>query len=163
MNSFLENAARQITIALAQRQAQAALMAREQRLRDISEAAGEFICELDPDAKITFASDRITHVLGYTPAEVLGKTPFQFMPPEEIERTLSDLAERVRTRTGFRETEYVILNKAGNRVWLSTTGVPNLSADGKFLGFRTAALDITARKQAEEEISRMVEKLENAP
>ncbi len=115
MNSFLENAARQITIALAQRQAQAALMASEQRLRDISEAAGEFICELDPDAKITFASDRITHVLGYTPAEVLGKTPFQFMPPEEVERTLPDLNERVRTRSGFREFEYMILNKDGQQ------------------------------------------------
>ncbi|MFZ5557127.1 MAG: PAS domain S-box protein [Pseudomonadota bacterium] len=48
---------------------------RERRFRDVAEAAGEYIVEVDRAGRYTFLSGRVREVLGYEPAELLGRTP----------------------------------------------------------------------------------------
>ncbi len=150
--SFLEGACEQMAIALAQRQAQAALKKSEERFRDISEAAGEYIFELDVDGRITFISDRAQDVLEFTPEELLGKTPFDLLPPSERSRTLHIFKEHVRTRTGFRDLEHQAIVKSGRAIWLSATLVPILDGNGTLTGYRGAAMNVTSGKEAEDAI-----------
>ncbi len=56
----------------------------EQRFRDIAEAAGEFLWEVDTEAHFSFLTDRVIETYGLTAAELLGKTPFDFMWPEDV-------------------------------------------------------------------------------
>ncbi len=56
----------------------------EQRFRDVSEAAGEYLWDIDLEGVYTFVTDKAKLVKGYSPAELLGRSLFEFMPPEDV-------------------------------------------------------------------------------
>jgi PAS domain S-box-containing protein len=62
------------------------LVESERRFRDLTESTSDWVWEVDRNAVYTCASPRINDLLGYEPEEVLGKTPFDFLPPEEAKR-----------------------------------------------------------------------------
>ncbi|HEY5743716.1 MAG TPA: SpoIIE family protein phosphatase, partial [Terrimicrobiaceae bacterium] len=51
------------------------------------------------------------------------------------------------------------IDSAGNRVWMSVTKMPLRDEGGRLLGLVSATHDITARKNAEEQLARYAEKL----
>jgi CheY-like chemotaxis protein len=55
------------------------LAASEQRFRDVSDAAGEYLWEIDANMVYTYVSNRSVDVKGYSPEELLGHTPMEFM------------------------------------------------------------------------------------
>jgi diguanylate cyclase (GGDEF)-like protein/PAS domain S-box-containing protein len=136
------------------KQAEERVRQSEKRFRDISEAAGEFLLEMDPDGRLTFLSDRAMNVLGYASRELLGRTPFDLMPSSEADHARLLFGEHLHNRTGFRDFEVHIATKSGRMVWVSITAVPIFDVDGTFLGHRGAAMDITERKQTEEQLLR---------
>jgi diguanylate cyclase (GGDEF)-like protein/PAS domain S-box-containing protein len=127
----------------------------ERRFRDFAEAAGEYVWELDVDGRYTYVSRRVEQVLGYTSEELLGRRPVDFMPAGEAERVRDWLAEITRTRETFRNLEQRSISRTGSMVWQLVSGVPILDADGRFLGYRGTALDISERKQSEARISEL--------
>lgn len=142
--------------------AEEALRISEQRFRDISEAAGEFIWEMDPQGRFTYVSDRIEQVLGWRPDQVLGKSPFS-----RLEKMMAGGSEalwrgRVENKRGFRDFEDSVVAKAGHTVCLSNTAVPIIGQAGELLGFRGATLDITGRKQTEEALRQSEQQLRQA-
>jgi PAS domain S-box-containing protein len=147
---FLERMAGQIAVTLAARQTEDALRLSEQLFRDISEAAGEFMWEVDAQGRIAFMSGRVEAVMGYRPDELVGRHPFEFMRETELERIADQAGRHGASPTGFRDFETCVIAKSGRSVWLSSTGVPVRGPDGRLRGFRGATLDVTARKQAEE-------------
>ncbi len=122
----------------------------EQRLRDVVDAAGEYIWEVDPDGRYTFVSERVREVLGYSPDEMIGRQPYDFVPPEDIEEMRATSDALVNERIGFRDFEHRFIRSDGRIIWLSVNGVATFDADGKFTGYRGAGLDITSRKEAEQ-------------
>ncbi len=131
-----------------------ALREAEDRLRDVVDAAGEFIWEVDAKGRYTFVSDRVREVLGRTPEEMLGRDPFEFLldeDREDIRRKSDTLRESKKTFRGF---EHRVVRADGKIIWLSVNGVAATDADGNFAGFRGAGMDITARKEAEQALIR---------
>jgi diguanylate cyclase (GGDEF)-like protein/PAS domain S-box-containing protein len=135
------------------KRAEAALRESEQRFRDFAEAAGEYVWELDAHARFTYVSRRVETVLGYDPAELYGRTPFEFMPPGEDQRLREWYGEAAAARAAFRNVEHRALSRSGSQVWQSLSGVPLLDAGGHLIGWRGTALDITERKRAEARIA----------
>ncbi len=85
--------------------------------------------------------------MGYEPDELLGKTPFDNMPPEEATR-VSGVFEDIRhAHKPFQAMENVNLHKDGRKVVLETSGVPVYDAYGDFCGYRGIDRDITDRKR----------------
>lgn len=142
---FLEQAANQIALALAQRRAQEELAASERRFRDISQAAGEFLWETGPDGNISYISERVEEVLGYAPKAMIGQHPFRFLDPDGV----SQLEPYQAARAGFRNLELAAIHKDGRRIWLDFTRVPLTDQQGLHRGFRGVGMDITERKQVE--------------
>ncbi len=66
------------------KQSEDALRLSEQRFRDVSDAAGEYLWEIDAGMVYTYVSNRSADVKGYSPEELLGHTPMEFMPEEDI-------------------------------------------------------------------------------
>jgi PAS domain S-box-containing protein len=147
--TFLERTADQIAMTLAARQSEDALRLSEQRFRDISEAAGEFIWEVDPLGYVTYMSDRVEAVVGYRPDELVGHHPFEFMTEAELERIADDAAQHGIAANGFRDFETCIIAKNGQEAWVSSTGVPVRGPAGELLGYRGATLDVTEHRRAE--------------
>jgi diguanylate cyclase (GGDEF)-like protein/PAS domain S-box-containing protein len=128
----------------------AALRDSEERFRSLVETTSDWIWEVDARGVYTYASPKVEDLLGYTPEEVVGKTPFDFMPPLEAARIRQQFAEIAAAGRAFELLENVNLRKDGRRAVIETSGVPIFDHEGGLAGWRGIDRDITARKQAEE-------------
>ncbi|OAB59544.1 hypothetical protein AY600_16430 [Phormidium willei BDU 130791] len=130
-----------------------ALRESEQRFRDVSEAAGEYLWETDIEGRYTFVSDRVLAVKGYPSSQLLGESPFKFMAPEDIPRVEQILAQAQEQGQRFKIEHRDILPD-GTIVWEEVNGIALLDDEGQVIGFRGAGLSITERKQNEERLRR---------
>ncbi|HJV36334.1 PAS domain S-box protein [Geomonas sp.] len=135
------------------------LIKSEQRFRDLVENTSDWVWEVDEACRYVYASPKIIDLLGYTPQEVLGKTPFDFMPREEAARIKAGLEQILRDPRPFQNLENINLHKNGSLRVLETSGVPIHDADGRLVGLRGIDRDITERRESEEEIRRLNEAL----
>lgn len=126
-----------------------ALHENEKRFRDISESMSDWIWEVDTNGVYTYCSGSVELILGYREDEIIGKTPFDFMPPDEAERVGSVFADIIRNKKPFRDLENWNLTKDSRKVCLLTSGVPIFGDDGELLGYRGVDSDITERKLTE--------------
>jgi len=150
----------------AERRAQALAQAEEtsreseERFRSLVEATSDWIWEVDAQGVYTYASPKVKELLGYEPAEVVGGTPFDLMPPEEAERVAAAVAPHLTQGEPFANLVKRNLHRDGHIVVLETSGVPVFDGAGRLRGFRGVDRDITARLQAEQEQERLVGELE---
>lgn len=127
----------------------------EDKFRSLVEATSDWIWEVDQNGTYIYASPKVKDLLGYEPQEVIGKTPFDFMPADEAERVGGLFRDIVDSRKPFNGLENIILHKDGRYVVLETSGVPILDEDGNLTGYRGVARDISGRKQAVEDKMRL--------
>ena len=130
--------------------AEAALRESEERYRALVETVSDWVWEVDVNVVYTFVSPKVRDLLGYEPGEVLGKTPYDLMPPDEALRVKDIFNSYAARREPFPAIENTNLHKDGHPVVLETSGVPFFDADGMFRGYRGVDREIGARKRAEE-------------
>ena len=141
---------------------QDALRESEARFRDIAESMSDWIWEVNRSGVYVYCSVKAEHILGYNRVEVIGKTPFDFMPPDEREKIRSAISDIVKEKRAIRNLENWNLTKDGRLVCLLTNGAPILDENGKLIGYRGVYSDITERKQAEKELAETNRQLEKA-
>lgn len=137
----------------------ATLRESEERCRTLLETVSDWVWEVDENVVYTFVSPKVRDLLGYEPGEVLGKTPFDLMPPYEALRVKEIFGLYAARREPFPAVENINRHKNGHLVVLETSGVPFFDANGTFRGYRGVDRDIGARKRAEEELRKSEEKL----
>jgi len=142
---------------------QAEIKQSEARFRGLVESSSDWIWEIDANGRYVYASPKVKDLLGYTPAEVLGKTPFDFMLPEDAERIAQALAGIAAERRQFQMLENRNLHKDGRIVVLETSGMPILNDEGNLLGYRGVDRDITGRKRTEEQLRKLTLAVEQSP
>ncbi|WP_052404866.1 diguanylate cyclase domain-containing protein [Bacillus rubiinfantis] len=121
----------------------------EERFRALVEHVSDWIWEVDENGIYTYASPRIKDILGYEPSEVLGKTPFDLMEPEEGKRIAPIFEYHVANKLPIKSLENINLHRDGHEVILETSGSPIINAEGKCIGYRGVDRDITERKEME--------------
>lgn len=131
------------------RAAENALIESEGRFHDIVKASADWIWEVDAEGRYTYASDSVRDMLGYEPAEMLGRTPFDLMPPDEAARVRAEFAAVAARRQPFRDLDNINLRKDGSLCHVQTNGMPILDDKGNLLGYRGLDRDITDRRRAE--------------
>gem|GEM_PF-3123221 len=127
-----------------------ALRESEERFRALTERTSDWVWELDVDGVYTYASPKVKELLGYEPEEVIGKTPFDLMPPEEAKRMAEKFRAIVDSQRPFERLENTNLHKDGRLVVLDTSGVPFFDADGRLCGYRGIDREITERKKLDQ-------------
>ncbi|MEM6435964.1 MAG: PAS domain S-box protein, partial [Cyanobacteria bacterium P01_D01_bin.115] len=120
----------------------------EQRFRDVTEAAGEYIWEMTPDCRYTFVTEQAKIVKGYGPDALLGHSPFEFMCPQDIPQATAIIEAAAKNKSIF-QLEHRDILASGEVVWESVSGVPILNNSDEIIGFRGTGLSITERKLAE--------------
>ncbi|MBN2561508.1 MAG: diguanylate cyclase [Phycisphaerae bacterium] len=141
-------------------QAVRAVRESEQRFRDIVESMYDWVWEVNADGVYTYSSEKALAILGYSPEEIVGKTPFDLMPPEEAERMRGVLEEIADNVQPIRDLENWNRTKDGRRICLLTNGIPLFGERGEFIGYRGVDTDITERKRAEEELRKKNKRME---
>ena len=66
--------------------AEEALRKSRERFRSLTEVTSDWIWEVDENGFYTYSSPKLFEILGYGTEEIVGKTPFDFMPPAEAKR-----------------------------------------------------------------------------
>lgn len=145
-----------------QRDTERALRENEERLRHITDAAREYIWEVDSDFQYTFVSDQICEALGRTKDEIVGRPFFEFTPEEDIQLLYGWHITTVGKRQPFRDLIYSSLTPYGETIWHRVSGYPIINEVGEFLGYRGTGLNITAQRRAEQDLSVAKERLQLA-
>lgn len=121
-----------------------------QRFQRMVETLYDWIWEVDARGRYTYVSPQVKNILGYDKYEILGKTPYDLMPPEEARRISKIAGALMAERKPITALENINLHKNGHRVILETNGLPFFDVAGNFRGYRGTDRDITERKQAEQ-------------
>jgi PAS domain S-box-containing protein len=132
--------------------ATALLRESEERFRSLVDNMTDFVWEVDAEGRYTYASPRVHDILGYAPDDLIGRTPFDLMPPEEAHRMEEVFRDLAHLRAPIRSLENVNIAKDGRLVVLETSGMPILATDGTLRGYRGVDRDVTERRQAAAEL-----------
>ncbi len=125
------------------------LRAGDERFRTLIELTNDWVWEMDNQTRYTYASPNVKKLLGYEPEEMIGRTPFEFMPQEEGERfarTFEEVKARMRS---FRHVRNEKLHRDGRRLIFETSGRPLLDRQGTVIGFRGMGRDVTGYREME--------------
>ncbi len=146
--------------ARARKTAEKALQESEAKFRALVESTSDWIWELDDEWVYMYSSPQVRDLLGYSVEEIIGKTPFELMPPNEREQDKARLRTTFTEQRHFRLLENVFLHNDGRLVYLETSGAPMFDAQGVFSGYRGIGRDVTERKERERERLASAQRLE---
>lgn len=138
---------RDITV---RKRAENALKDNEQKYRQLTEEISDWIWEVDVHGVYTYASPKVHDLLGYTPQDVLGKTPFALMPPDERERVGQMFKDIISSKQAFHGLENICLHANGHEVVMETSGSPIFNDKNELAGYRGIDRDITDRIRAQQ-------------
>ncbi len=131
----------------------AALKANQERLQEFSAAAADWLWEIDTEYRFTLDTGRMqagglvgTNLIGLTRWEMPGADPAD--PVWQHYRDLLD------ARQTFHDFTFSYVGATGRRHHASISGHPLFNADGRFLGYRGTARDITSQVEAKTKIDR---------
>lgn len=143
------------------RAAEKALKESQLQFQELVETLHDMVWEIDPTGRYTYVSPQVKKTLGYEPHELLGKTPFDLMPPDEAQHISDEFAALIKKQKNIVSLENTNLHKDGYPVVLETSGRPFYDVDGKFKGYRGIDRNITTRKLAEIALKETSEYLDN--
>ncbi|EIG62936.1 ATP-binding protein [Bradyrhizobium sp. WSM1253] len=126
--------------------------ASEQRFRDYAETASDWFWETGPDHVFTYISDR-ADAFGMDHKALIGRrrSDAAFDRDAEPQKWRAHLATLDRHEP-FRKFEYRGRDAAGRARHFSVNGRPVFSADGRFMGYRGSATDLTEQHETEERL-----------
>lgn len=131
--------------------------------RELVETTCDWIWEVDHQGVYTYVSPGVTELLGYQPDEVLGRTPFDFMPCEEAQRVRHIFQQQYASQQiAFDGLININLHKDGRQVVLETSGIPINDEDGNLQGYRGIDRDITQRIKIDQQLLRAKHEAEYA-
>ncbi|WP_323003513.1 PAS domain S-box protein [Denitromonas sp.] len=144
------------------RRVELALRESQARFQGLIETFRDWAWEVDAQWRYTYVGPQARSILGYSPDELIGRTPFELMPPEEAAR-VQRLAEAARIASQpIVALENINQHKSGRQVVLESSGQPFFDVEGRFRGYRGVDREITDRKQAEAARLDEVERLRDA-
>jgi PAS domain S-box-containing protein len=131
----------------------------EERFRTMANAAPVMIWLSGTDKRCTYVNTRWLEFTGHTLAQELGDGWLEDVHPDDRERCRITYHSAFDVREGFR-MEYRLRRTDGEYRWLLDSGTPRFTPEGEFIGYIGSCIDITDRKQAEEDINRSRDELE---
>jgi PAS domain S-box-containing protein len=128
---------------------EAELRRSERRFRLLLENSSEVISVLEADGVVRYQSPSIRQILGYEPEEMIGKSAFEFIHPDDLQKATEALS-LVRDRQGCASAiEVRCLHKDGSERVLESAA-NNLLGDPVVAGIVFNSRDVTERKSTEE-------------
>ncbi len=130
----------------------------DERLRLMVEGVKDYaIFMLDPEGYVVTWNAGAERLKGYTAQEIIGQHFSRFYPEEAIDRGWPNEELRRAIADGRIEDEGWRLRKDGTKFWASVIITALRDATGVLRGFGKVTRDLTERRQAEENVRRLIQ------
>jgi PAS domain S-box-containing protein len=128
------------------------LQAHDDLFRLLLENALDIITILDVDGTIRYESPSVLRILGYEPHELEGRSAFEFMPDEDVQRAIAVLGRLRATSGGTATLEFRFRHKDGSWRTLEAIG-KNMLDHPMLAGVLINSRDVTERRRIEDELA----------
>jgi PAS domain S-box-containing protein len=156
---FFEGISASIGVALMRKQQEDALRKSEEKYRLLIENSHDIIYTLNLDGVFTFVSPSWTTLLGHPVDQVVGQPFQQFIHPDDLAECMARVRSAIETGHRQEGIEYRVRHIDGSWYWHATSAVLLKDQAGAVVGCEGAARDITGRKQAEERLREVTDRL----
>jgi two-component system cell cycle sensor histidine kinase/response regulator CckA len=140
------------------RQTEDKLRQSEEYFKEITENSSDVIIITDKNGDVKYCSRSIERFSGYKPEELIGKSGFTFIHPDDVERAADDFGKAILAVDSAIPNEFRLVLKDGSTRYFDGLG-KNLLDNPAVAGFIMNVRDITERKQAESQREAALEKL----
>jgi PAS domain S-box-containing protein len=139
------------------RRAEEALKESENWFRTLVETSPEMIWEIDPVGNFRYISPQIRAILGYEPAELMGKPVATLIVPDARPSVMQEIARHVASKTGISCIEVPARHKEGRDLVIEIHSSPFNDSEGRLAGLRGVASDVTERRRAQAALAESTE------
>ncbi|HLF74307.1 MAG TPA: PAS domain S-box protein [Anaerolineales bacterium] len=139
------------------KQMEEALRESEERFRAIVSQATTGIVRKDVAGRLLFVNQAFCDMLGYSESELVGRTIWELTHEEDIEENKRLYDRLLVEGTPFR-LEKRLIRRDGSTLWVNVSVSPIMDAAGRPQSAVSVSVDISRRKQAEEELRRSEER-----
>jgi PAS domain S-box-containing protein len=137
------------------RRAEQFLRETEERFNLMGRATNDLVWDWDLVNDITWRGEGIRSVFGYSPEEATDPNFWSSrIHPDDRDRVLDDLDSFIASRESCLIVEYRVLRRDGTYVSVLERGYAVRAPDGTAVRMVGATMDVTARKQMEEDLAR---------
>jgi PAS domain S-box-containing protein len=144
----IQSIARDIT---ERKAAEQKLLQSEKYFKEITENSSDIIIITDKNGDIKYCSRSMERFSGYTPEELIGKSGFTFIHPDDLERAVSDYSKAISSNDTAIPNGFRMIHKDGTERYLEGLG-KNLLDNPDVAGFIMNVHDATESKKAEEKL-----------
>lgn len=122
------------------------------------EGLSDLVCLHDPDGTYTWVSPSIRRILGYDSSDIIGRNPYDFIHPDDVQSVREDTHRPALDGEGNIFVRYRLRHRDGHYVWLESLTQPHLNEDGEVIRLQTSSRDISEQKAIEEALRKSEER-----
>jgi PAS domain S-box-containing protein len=112
----------------------------------------DMICQVSVDGIYQYVSPSHKSTLGYQPEELIGRSIFEFMHPDDLNSVFKAFNTAKSNKTSGK-AEYRYRHKNGHYIWLESVGKPLFNDKGDIKGAIITSRDVTERRQMKDMIN----------
>ena len=142
--------------------AEKALRRSEERYRDLVEGVDDLVTQVDGEGRFTFVNHVAREVFGLEPRQCTGLSAFDFVHPEDRERTKEAFAGWIRDGRRSVTFENRVVSQGGQVRDMLWTVAVHFDDAGEVTTINSIAHDVTERKRAEAQQRRLERRVQHA-
>lgn len=159
---MLEYVSLQVAKAIELKQSQNIIVESEKRFKALAKLLPQTVFESNNNGVLTFANEAALNTFGYTQEDIDNGLNIIDVASEKDKSTFVENFKRVLQGLEPTKHEYELLNKDGI-AFPVLTSTSAIIRDGKPIGIRGMVVDITERKQTENELIKLSEAVKQSP
>jgi PAS domain S-box-containing protein len=140
-----------------EKKAERALEESEAQLTLVTSNMADVICQASTDGTYIYVSPSVKSVFGYEPEEMIGRSMFEFIHPDDTSVVTSCMQDAM-GKCMTQSARYRFSNADGSYLWISTKGTPLFNKEGEVSGFVCSSRDVTEQKNMEDALRESEEK-----
>ncbi|MCP4639897.1 MAG: PAS domain S-box protein [bacterium] len=134
----------------ARKQTEDALRESEEKYRAILGGIEDGYYEVDLKGSLTFFNRSLSRILGYSEDELRGMSFRRYYEEDEADRVMRTFAQVLETGESVQECDWNVTRKDGTKRVIEVSASLVCDGQGKPMGFRGIARDVTERKASEQ-------------